>query len=205
MPGVAPAEPAFCQRHQRQDAAFALVVGPEHDQDVLDRDDQDQRPQDQRQDAEDVVARRRRAGRHRRRVQRLAEGVERAGADVAVDDADRTERQREQRLSPVGVRMVARLHGRRPIGRCEVRHEGSAALVVARWGCAPCWHEWTVLAISVRRWAARFRADDAPSRDEAAPRRQAGRISTSRSLRRSVTAAPRACERRWVWAGSLSS
>ena len=32
----------------------------------------------------------------RNRLERFAEGVERAGADVAIDDADGTERQRQQ-------------------------------------------------------------------------------------------------------------
>ena len=41
------------QRHQGQDAAFALVVGAHHEEHVFDGDDDDQRPEDQREDAED--------------------------------------------------------------------------------------------------------------------------------------------------------
>ncbi len=45
------------QRHQCQHAALALVVGAHHHGDVLHRDDQDQRPGDQRQDAQDILRR----------------------------------------------------------------------------------------------------------------------------------------------------
>ena len=80
------------QRRQREDAAFALVVGAHHDRDVLDRDDDQQRVDDQRQHAEHVLVRRR----HRVRAEEaLAHRVERAGADVAVDDADGGQRERE--------------------------------------------------------------------------------------------------------------
>ena len=47
------------QRDQRQDAAFAVVVGAHDEQDVLERDDDRQRPEDQRQHAEHVALRRR--------------------------------------------------------------------------------------------------------------------------------------------------
>ncbi len=46
---------AGMQRRQREDAALALVVGPHDDRDVLDRDDDQQRIDDQRQHAEDVL------------------------------------------------------------------------------------------------------------------------------------------------------
>ena len=47
-PFVAPGAPRADQREQRQNAAFAVVVGA-HDEDrVFDRDDDDQRPEDQR-------------------------------------------------------------------------------------------------------------------------------------------------------------
>ena len=45
------------QGTQREHAAFAAIVGAQHDGDVLDRDDQDQRPEDQRQQADDVLLR----------------------------------------------------------------------------------------------------------------------------------------------------
>ena len=45
------------QRQQGDDAAFAVVVGAQDEQRVLDRDDQDQRPQDERDDAQHRVRR----------------------------------------------------------------------------------------------------------------------------------------------------
>ena len=48
----APPERAGRERGQRQRAALAVVVGAQQDQHVFDRDDDDQRPQDQRQHAE---------------------------------------------------------------------------------------------------------------------------------------------------------
>ena len=77
------------QRRQRQDAALAAVVGAQDEDAVLDRDDEDQRPEDERQHAEDVLGR---GGDGVRAVEALAHRVERAGADVAVDDAERGER-----------------------------------------------------------------------------------------------------------------
>ena len=55
--GGAPAERARRQRRQRQRAAFAVVVGAQQDEHVFDRDDDDQRPQDQREHAEHDLAR----------------------------------------------------------------------------------------------------------------------------------------------------
>ena len=52
-------------RHQRHDAALAVVVGAHHVADVLARDDDDQRPEDQRQHAQHVVV-----GRRARRARR---------------------------------------------------------------------------------------------------------------------------------------
>jgi hypothetical protein len=76
------------ERRQREDAAFAAVVGPHDQRDVLERHHDDQRPQERRQDAEDVR-------RGYRQAELPGEGraqrVERARADVAVDDADRAD------------------------------------------------------------------------------------------------------------------
>ena len=81
------------QRGQREDAALAVVVGAHDEREVLDRDDQHQRPEDERQDAEHVrLGRRDRV----RSEEALAHRVERAGADVAVDDAERAEGQRQR-------------------------------------------------------------------------------------------------------------
>ena len=81
------------QRQQCDDAAFAAVVGAQDQERVFERNDQDQRPQDQRDDAEDRLGRDRSAvcGRSGRFLQR----VEGTGTDVAVDDAKRADRRRQ--------------------------------------------------------------------------------------------------------------
>jgi hypothetical protein len=79
----------LAERHQREGAALALVVGVEQHQHVLERDDQQQRPRHQRQDAEHRFrARRAVVG---SRLHRLAQRVQRGGADVPIDDADRAQ------------------------------------------------------------------------------------------------------------------
>ena len=85
---------ALRQRHQRERAAFAVVVGAQQEEDVFQRDDERQRPEDQRQDAEDfgLVT----APPCCRGARRLAKGVERAGADVAVDDTDAPDGERPE-------------------------------------------------------------------------------------------------------------
>ena len=85
---------ARAQRHQGQRAALAVVVGAQQDEDVFQRDDDDQRPQDQRHDAEHDVPRGiRRPPLPPAAMHGLAQRVERAGADVAVNDADAADRQ----------------------------------------------------------------------------------------------------------------
>src|SRR3954471_17334550 len=65
---------------------LAVVVGA-HDQDgVLERDDQDERPEDERDGAGDALRRQRAAS-----VGGLFEGIKRACADVAVHDPERGE------------------------------------------------------------------------------------------------------------------
>jgi hypothetical protein len=56
------------------------------DRDVFDRDDDDERVDDQRQHAEDVL---RRDRKRVRPIEADTNRIERAGADVAVDDAER--------------------------------------------------------------------------------------------------------------------
>jgi hypothetical protein len=77
------------QSGEGEDAALAVVVGAQDEDAVLDRDDEDERPEDERQHAEDVGGRR---GDGVRAVEALAQRVERAGADVPVDDAERGQR-----------------------------------------------------------------------------------------------------------------
>ena len=81
---------ALRQRLEGQDAAFALVVGLHQEQHIFRGDDDQQRPDDERDDADDL-------GRPQRGALELTERglqrVERARADVAENDADRAERQ----------------------------------------------------------------------------------------------------------------
>ena len=92
------------QREQREDPALAAIVRPQDEGDVLDADDEDQRPDDEREDTDDVVVGRRDSV---LRLEALAEGVERAGPDVAVDDAQRG--QGEQREAASRCRGMLRL------------------------------------------------------------------------------------------------
>ena len=87
------------QRGQREDAAFALIVGAHHDGDVLDRDHQQQRIDDQRQHTQHVLLRGRDGVRSE---EALAQRVQRTGADVAVDDADRCQGERSDFLRTWG-------------------------------------------------------------------------------------------------------
>jgi hypothetical protein len=82
------------QRQHGDQAAFAVVVGTQDQHHVLERRPRRQRPEHQRQDAQDVVGRQRHAavGEH------LLQRIQRAGADVAVDDADGGQRRRRQGL-----------------------------------------------------------------------------------------------------------
>ncbi|MNH12404.1 hypothetical protein D3C79_719430 [compost metagenome] len=72
------------QGRQGHDAAFALVVGAQHKQHVLDGDNPDQRPEHQRQNAEHAVM----VGLYAVMAgEDLLEGVQRAGTDIAIDHA----------------------------------------------------------------------------------------------------------------------
>ncbi len=82
-------EQGFDQHHERKNAAFALVVGAHQHDHVFQCDDDEQRPDEQRGDAQHGKAQIA-AGTHHR-VQRFAHGVKRAGADVAIDHAERRE------------------------------------------------------------------------------------------------------------------
>ena len=73
--------------------ALAAIVGAKDEEDILDRDDQGERPDDERQHAQHVGTR---DPGPARCIQGLAEGVDRARPDVAIDDAQRAEHQRRQ-------------------------------------------------------------------------------------------------------------
>ena len=72
------------QGHQRQYAAFTVVIDAHRERDVFDRHDDDQRPDEQRQHAEHNVL----AG-AAGDIEDSLERVERARADVAENDAER--------------------------------------------------------------------------------------------------------------------
>ena len=74
------------QRQQGQDPAFALIVGAHDQQHVFDGDNHDQRPHDQRQDAEYVFRPERQPVLG---VEALPESIDRARPDVAEHDAER--------------------------------------------------------------------------------------------------------------------
>ncbi len=109
------------QRHQCQHPPLAVVVGAHDEQEVLHRDDQRDRPEDQRQHAIDVGGRRRHAVRQR---EALLHGVERRRPDVSVDDADRSQRQLHQ-AGAVDLGTVMMGRGRRGCFGHEVDGFGS--------------------------------------------------------------------------------
>ena len=86
------------QRHQGDDAAFAVVVHPHGEVDVFDRGDEEQRPENERQGAEH----RRRIGMRAGIVEHGFQRVERARADVAEHHAER--REGGEREAPVRMR-----------------------------------------------------------------------------------------------------
>ena len=89
-------ERSLPQRHQRQRSALAVIVGAQQQQHVLNCHHDNERPQDQRQHTEDDrAADLTMAGRIR---DGFTEGVERRRADVAIDDANATQRQSPERL-----------------------------------------------------------------------------------------------------------
>ena len=88
------AERALRQRHERERAALPLVVRPQQDEHVFERDHDDQRPQDQREHAEHGIARQGAAGGCGRN--RFTKRIERARSDVAVDDTDAADGQRPE-------------------------------------------------------------------------------------------------------------
>ncbi len=95
------------QRHQRQNAAFAVIVGAHDYRDIFDRGDDGQRPQDQREHAQRLAGVELAAG----PVDGGLDGVERAGANVPIDDAERAQRQHAEALGMGVLRGVARVFG----------------------------------------------------------------------------------------------
>ncbi len=91
------------QRQQREDASFAAIVRAQNDQHILDRNDERHRPEDHRQDTQDtgladpraVIA-----------ADTFLECVQRAGSDVAVDNAQRRNDQRRRHFPGLSLVLV---------------------------------------------------------------------------------------------------
>ena len=100
------------ERHQGQNAALAVIVDAHGDDDVFDRGDQKQRPDQKRQHAENAVRR----GVTAENVESRLERVERARADIAEDDAERRRARRRQepfgRASILPARSLHRVRSR---------------------------------------------------------------------------------------------
>ena len=118
----APPERVLGQRQEREGAALAVIVGPHQEHDVFAGHDEDECPEQERRDPEhlrtgNAVA----GGVH----QSLAEGVERARADVAEHDAKRgkPERGKARRRGPIArlrlrVGAIGGIHTKTPeVGR----------------------------------------------------------------------------------------
>ena len=93
------------QRQQRQAPALALVVGAGDGEDVLDGHHHHHRPEHQAQHPVDMRGVRRDTRRAVVRGEGFAEGVKRAGADIAEHHADRADRE-SQRGCAVAVAMA---------------------------------------------------------------------------------------------------
>ena len=94
-PIFGPMLPLQHEREHRQHATLAPVVGLEDEVRYL-HDDEDERPEHQREDAVHVRGVRRHAVLRR---ERLPHRVQRARADVTVDDAERREREDGESLA----------------------------------------------------------------------------------------------------------
>ncbi len=91
-----------CQRHDGEGSTLALVVCAKDKTDILHCNDQCQRPEDDRKDADHFHFRGRAVMRYR--SQRFAKRIERAGADIAVNDSNGPER--KSKNTPVVRSMV---------------------------------------------------------------------------------------------------
>ena len=114
------ADRARGERHQRERAAFAVVVGAQENEHVFERDDDDQRPQDERQDTEHRGAREVAIAAGGSGHHRFAHRIERARADVAVDDTDAAEGEAPQAGTSFGA--AVRRHVARQGSRCTIGH-----------------------------------------------------------------------------------
>ena len=115
------------QRHQRQTAALALVVGTHQEDDVFDRHHEDQRPEHQRDRSQH-----RQFGLAARTAvtESFTHGVERAGADVAEHHTDGPDDQTQLALGRQSVTAVP-VSGRGRIG-CSLRRCGAGRVTRGR-------------------------------------------------------------------------
>ena len=108
LPAVAGSQRALHQREQRQDSALALVVGTHDQHHILERDHQQQAPEDQRQHSQYRQAVGGRSGGGERRLER----IQRAGADISIDHAHRANDGRPRQARCFHARFPARRGGR---------------------------------------------------------------------------------------------
>ena len=81
------------QRQHGHQPPLTVVVSPQHQQHVLERDDDGQRPEKNRQDAVDVI----RGEGHVSGAEHFFDRVQHTGADVAINHADGAQRERSER------------------------------------------------------------------------------------------------------------
>ncbi len=81
---------------QRQNAALPMVIRPEHEGQILDRDDHDERPEHQGQDAQHVGSGH---GHAELTVEAFSESIERTCADISVDHSQGCESEYRQTCS----------------------------------------------------------------------------------------------------------
>jgi hypothetical protein len=89
------------------DATLAAVVGAQDQDGVFQRDDEDQGPEHEREDAEHRAWLQ--GGVPARRFGGLLEGIERAGADITIDDAEGAKRRGERQAMMSAVTQSRRM------------------------------------------------------------------------------------------------
>ena len=114
------------ESHQREHTALAFVVRSQDEDEVFDADEQNQRPQHQRDDAEDVLMR---GGDGMRavRAEALLQRVDRRGADVPKHHAERRNDERGGGELVEAVRVVVFHDARRLRGGAAAASEGLSA------------------------------------------------------------------------------
>ncbi len=125
------------QRRERQDSALAVVVGPHHRGQVLDADDDHERPERDRGRTEGRGLSDRQVG----VVERFAERVDRAGTDVTEHDAQGAEREQGDTGRMLGV--LAHKGATLPAGRPDeppFAQEPAGRILVPLAGIGPATH-----------------------------------------------------------------